>query len=179
MRRAFVFAAAAAAYLAAVFDVEARPRPAEPVDPKSTKEIVDFEDDYARGAIVIKTAERKLYYTLGDGKAVRYSIAVGEPRFQWSGDLWISRKAANPGWSPTPRMRRENPRLPRYVGPGPRNPLGPRAMYLGWSQYRIHGTNAPYSIGRDASSGCFRMFNADAIDLYDRVHLGAPVYVLK
>ena len=179
MSRWFLVCAVAAAFLAVTFSAEARSRRVVAVDPKSTKEMVDFDEDYARGAIIIKTAERKLYYTLGDGRAVRYSIAVGQPRFQWSGDLWVSRKATNPGWNPTPRMRREHPGLPPYVGPGPRNPLGPRAMYLGWSEYRIHGTNAPYSIGSDASSGCFRMHNADAIDLYERVHLGAPVFVLR
>ena len=156
-----------------------RAQPIVKISPVSTKEMVDFDEDFPRGTIVVKSAEKKLYYTLGDGRAVRYAIAVGQPRFQWSGDLWISRKAENPGWNPTPRMRRENPGLPKYVGPGPRNPLGPRAMYLGWSEYRIHGTNAPHSIGSAASSGCFRMHNADAVDLFDRVHIGALVHVLR
>jgi lipoprotein-anchoring transpeptidase ErfK/SrfK len=145
----------------------------------STKEIVSIDGDYVRGTIIIKSSERKLYYTLGEGKAIRYSIAVGKPKFLWSGDLWISSKQRNPSWRPTARMRRENPRLPKVVGPGPHNPLGMRAMYLGWSEYRIHGTNAPGSIGSSTSSGCFRMHNADAIDLFDRVHIGAPVQVLR
>jgi lipoprotein-anchoring transpeptidase ErfK/SrfK len=114
---------------------------------------------------------------LGDGQAVRYPVAVGEPRFHWTGELWVSSKQENPTWRPTKRMRRENPALPASVGPGPRNPLGARAIYLGWGEYRIHGTNAPHTIGSAASSGCFRMHNADAIDLFDRVHLGAPVIV--
>jgi lipoprotein-anchoring transpeptidase ErfK/SrfK len=178
MRRWYVVVAAAA-FLTVASGAEAKSRRVSAEAPKSSREIVDFEEAFPRGAIVIKTEERKLYYTLGEGRALRYSIAVGEPRFQWSGELWVSRKASNPAWSPTPRMRRENPRLPRYVSPGPKNPLGPRAMYLGWSEYRIHGTNVPDTVGMAASSGCFRMFNADAIDLYDRVHLGAPVYVLR
>lgn len=144
---------------------------------KTRGEIVEFESDLDRGTILIKTDERRLYYVLGDGQALRYPIAVGEPRFQWTGELWISSKRENPTWRPTARMRRENPRLPRTVGPGPRNPLGARALYLGWGEYRIHGTNAPSSIGQAASSGCFRMHNADAIDLFDRVHIGAPVIV--
>ena len=96
-----------------------RAQPIVKISPVSTKEMVDFDEDFPRGTIVVKSAEKKLYYTLGDGRAVRYAIAVGQPRFQWSGDLWISRKAENPGWNPTPRMRRENPGLPKYVGPGP------------------------------------------------------------
>jgi lipoprotein-anchoring transpeptidase ErfK/SrfK len=179
MSRLFLALLAVAAYTATVLEADARPRREPPVAPTTTKEIVEFDEDYARGAIIIKTAERKLYYTLGDGRAVRYSIAVGQPRFQWEGEYWVARKSQNPGWSPTPRMRRENPSLPKYMPPGPSNPLGLRALYLGWSEYRIHGTNAPYSIGRDASSGCFRMHNADVIDLFDRVHIGAPVYVLR
>ena len=156
-----------------------RNQPIVKISPVSTRETVEFDEEFPRGTIVVKSAEKKLYYTLGGGRAVRYSIAVGQPRFQWSGDLWVSRKAQNPGWSPTPRMRRENPGLPKYVEPGPRNPLGPRAMYLGWSEYRIHGTNAPHSIGSAASSGCFRMHNADALDLFERVHIGAQVHVLR
>ncbi len=181
MKRSFLLyvAATAACVALAVATADARPRREAPISPKTTKEIVDFDGDYARGTIVIKTNEKRLYYTLGDGRAVRYWIAVGQPRFQWSGDLWVSRKAANPGWNPTPRMRRDNPRLPKYVAPGPHNPLGVRAMYLGWSEYRIHGTNAPHSIGNATSSGCFRMHNADAVDLFERVHLGAPVHVLQ
>ncbi|HXL68967.1 MAG TPA: L,D-transpeptidase [Xanthobacteraceae bacterium] len=157
----------------------ARSRSAAQPQGATTKEVVDFDGDLPQGTIVIKTAEHKLYYTLGDGKAVRYAIAVGKPKFQWSGNLWISAKYRNPSWRPTARMRRENPRLPKVVGPGPHNPLGIRAMYLGWSEYRIHGTNAPYSIGSSASSGCFRMHNADAADLFERAHLGAPVVVSR
>lgn len=190
MTRSSILIAALAAALAvsAIDAADAKPRRKPYVSPKqsvvkispvSTREIVEFDEDFPRGTVVIKSAEKKLYYTLGGNRAVRYAIAVGQPRFQWSGDLWVSRKAHNPGWSPTPRMRRENPGLPKYVGPGPKNPLGPRAMYLGWSEYRIHGTNAPYSIGSAASSGCFRMHNADAVDLFDRVHIGALVHVLR
>jgi len=188
-RSSHLIAAVAAVFAVTAFDAADAAHQRKPqvvrnqavvkISPVSTKEMVDFDEDFPRGTIVVKSAEKKLYYTLGDGRALRYSIAVGQPRFQWSGDLWISRKAQNPGWSPTPRMRRENPGLPKYVGPGPRNPLGPRAMYLGWSEYRIHGTNAPYSIGSAASSGCFRMHNADALDLFERVHIGALVHVLR
>jgi lipoprotein-anchoring transpeptidase ErfK/SrfK len=146
---------------------------------KTNGEIVDFDGEYARGTILVRTSEKRLYYVLGDGQALRYPVAVGEPKFQWSGELWVSSKQKNPTWRPTKRMRRENPALPVSMGPGPRNPLGPRALYLGWGEYRIHGTNAPHSIGAAASSGCFRMHNADAIDLFDRVHIGAPVIVVQ
>jgi lipoprotein-anchoring transpeptidase ErfK/SrfK len=145
--------------------------------PKSNGEIVDFAQDVARGTVIIRTSERRLYYVLGDGHAVRYPIAVGQPRFQWTGELWVSSKQENPTWRPTARMRRENPGLPVAVRPGPSNPLGPRAIYLGWGEYRIHGTNAPGSIGNAASSGCFRMHNVDVVDLFERVHIGAPVIV--
>ncbi len=145
--------------------------------PKTNAQMVDFEGEFQQGTIIVRTQEKKLYYVLGDGQAVVYPIAVGKPVFQWSGNLWVSSKQANPTWRPTARMRRENPGLPVSVGPGAHNPLGPRAIYLGWSEYRIHGTNAPGSIGSAASSGCFRMHNADAIDLFDRVHIGAPVIV--
>lgn len=163
--------------LLAVATLPADARIRADVKPKSNGEIVDFDGDYAPGTIIVRTGEKRLYYVLGEGQAVRYPVAVGEPRFQWAGELWVSSKQANPTWRPTARMRRENPGLPVSVGPGPRNPLGPRAIYLGWGEYRIHGTNAPGSIGSAASSGCFRMHNADAIDLFDRVHLGAPVIV--
>jgi lipoprotein-anchoring transpeptidase ErfK/SrfK len=175
MYQAFVsmFIAALLASVAAPADARIR----ADVKPKSNGEIVEFEGEYAPGTIIVRTGEKRLYYVIGEGQAVRYPVAVGEPRFQWAGELWVSSKQANPRWRPTARMRRENPALPEFVGPGPRNPLGPRAIYLGWGEYRIHGTNAPGSIGSAASSGCFRMHNADAIDLFDRVHLGAPVIV--
>src|ERR1700680_1221179 len=180
MKPGIALAAVIAAFSLSLTSAEAaRSRSAAQPQGATTKEVVDFDGDLPQGTIVIKTAEHKLYYTLGDGKAVRYAIAVGKPKFQWSGNLWISAKYRNPSWRPTARMRRENPRLPKVVGPGPRNPLGIRAMYLGWSEYRIHGTNAPYSIGSSASSGCFRMDNADAAHLFERAHIGAPVVVSR
>lgn len=143
------------------------------------RELVNWDGDHGMGTIIIKTSERKLYYILGQGAALRYDVAVGKQGMQWSGDTFVQSKRRNPGWSPTPRMRRENPRLPAYVPPGPSNPLGVRAIYLGWTAYRIHGTNAPSSIGRAASSGCIRMRNSDVVDLFERVHIGAPVHVVR
>jgi lipoprotein-anchoring transpeptidase ErfK/SrfK len=140
--------------------------------------IVSFETAYPMGAIVIVNKDRQLYYVLGNGHALRYPIAVGVPKEQWTGRLFVQSKQKNPGWSPTSSMRRRSPGLPHYIPGGPRSPLGARALYLGWSNYRIHGTLVPGSIGQAASNGCFRMHNKDVIDLYDRVHLGAPVYVL-
>jgi lipoprotein-anchoring transpeptidase ErfK/SrfK len=143
------------------------------------RELVTWEGEQPLGTIVIKTTERKLYYILGQGMALRYEVAVGKEGMQWSGETFVQSKRRNPGWSPTPRMRRENPRLPAYVPPGPQNPLGERALYLGWSEYRIHGTNAPWSIGQASSSGCIRMRNQDVKDLFERVHIGAPVQVIR
>jgi lipoprotein-anchoring transpeptidase ErfK/SrfK len=143
------------------------------------RELVSWEGAQGLGTIVVKTSERKLYYILGNGMALRYDVAVGKEGMQWSGDTFVQSKSRNPGWNPTPRMRRENPGLPEYVPPGPDNPLGERAIYLGWSEYRIHGTNAPHSIGRAASSGCIRMRNQDVKDLFERVHIGAPVQVIQ
>lgn len=145
--------------------------------PASAREIVETGDDLGYGTITVKTSERSLYYSLGNGKAIRYSVAVGSPRNQWFGKTWVSEKKKNPGWTPTQSMRKRNPSLPRYVAPGPRNPLGVRALYLGWTTYRIHGTNAPGSIGRAVSNGCIRMRNEDVVDLFERVHIGAPVIV--
>jgi lipoprotein-anchoring transpeptidase ErfK/SrfK len=164
-------------FLAATATIASAWAKTSPGETSTTGEIVEFDEDFAMGTIVIRTSERRLYYLLGDGRAIRYPVAVGLPRFQWQGESWISSKQLNPGWRPTPRMRRESPGLPAYVPPGPRNPLGPRALYIGWGEYRIHGTNAPSSVGTAGSSGCFRMHNADAIDLFDRVHIGAPVIV--
>lgn len=144
------------------------------------RELVTMTEDYPLGAIIVNTSERRLYYSLGRRIALRYRVAVGKGRAQWSGETFVQSKRKNPGWTPTSNMRRRNPYLPRHVRGGtPQNPLGERAIYLGWSEYRIHGTNAPGSIGSASSSGCFRMLNADVKDLYERVHIGAPVYVLK
>lgn len=160
------------------FQQQSRPVAVPPTAfPKTNAAVIDFDGEFEQGTIVVRTKEKKLYYVLGDGQAMVYPVAVGKPVFQWSGNLWVSSKQAHPTWRPTARMRRENPGLPVSVGPGAHNPLGPRAIYLGWGEYRIHGTNAPGSVGSEASSGCFRMHNADAIDLFDRVHLGAPVIV--
>ena len=135
-------------------------------------EIVSFDRDYPLGAIVVVNRERRLYYIIGKGRAVRYPVAVGTPDNQWSGQSFVVAKAVNPTWTP--------PWNPGHTMPGGAgNPLGVRALYLGWTNYRIHGTNAPGSIGSPASHGCIRMFNADVTDLYNRVHLGAPVYVVN
>ncbi|MEH6717970.1 MAG: L,D-transpeptidase [Aurantimonas endophytica] len=131
------------------------------------------------GTIVIRTSERKLYLVTGHGRALAYDIAVGKPSEQWFGKSWVSKKRPNPTWTPTPSMRQKNPRLPQSVGPGPKNPLGERAINLGWGAYRIHGTNNPRSIGSAASAGCFRMRNEDVRDLYERVNVGAQVVVLR
>jgi lipoprotein-anchoring transpeptidase ErfK/SrfK len=147
--------------------------------PAGAKEFIAFTGDYEPGTIIIVNSERKLYYVLGEGRAIRYPVAVGKPGDLWIGESVVTRKVTHPGWSPTPAMRRRNPRLPQYVPPGPRNPLGVRAMYLGWTYYLIHGTNSPWSIGRAASSGCIRMHNEHVVDLYERVHLGAPVMVVN
>jgi lipoprotein-anchoring transpeptidase ErfK/SrfK len=147
--------------------------------PTQARERVAFEGTQSAGSIIIDTSKRRLYYVLGHGMALRYAVAVGKEGMQWSGETFVQSKRTNPGWSPTPRMRRENPYLPAFVPPGPSNPLGVRAIYLGWSEYRIHGTNMPGSIGRAASSGCIRMLNDDVMDLYERVHIGAPVIVLR
>ncbi|KQT66191.1 MULTISPECIES: L,D-transpeptidase [unclassified Aureimonas] len=139
----------------------------------------DFSGGYEAGTIVIKTAERRLYLVTGQSSALAYDIAVGKPSEQWFGRSFVSKKRQNPTWTPTPSMREKNPDLPQQVGPGPKNPLGVRAMNLGWGTYRIHGTNSPRSIGSAASAGCFRMRNADVADLFERVHVGAQVVVLQ
>jgi lipoprotein-anchoring transpeptidase ErfK/SrfK len=128
-----------------------------------------------KGNIVINTAERRLYFILGDGKALRYGIGVGRPGFAWGGVHSVSRKAEWPGWTPPPQMRKRVPSLPAFMPGGPENPLGARAMYLGSTYYRIHGSNEPWTIGQAVSSGCFRMTNEDVTDLYERVRVGARV----
>jgi lipoprotein-anchoring transpeptidase ErfK/SrfK len=142
----------------------------------SGSRIVEFPRALKPGSILIKTAERKLYYVLEGGKAIQYGIGVGREGFTWRGQKRISRKTEWPSWSPPARMiARERAKgiiLPAYMPGGPSNPLGARALYLGGSLYRIHGTNQPSSIGQATSSGCIRMLNEEVIDLYDRVKIG-------
>jgi lipoprotein-anchoring transpeptidase ErfK/SrfK len=147
----------------------------------SGKRIVDFTRPLAPGTVLIKTDERRLYFVLEGGKAVQYGVGVGREGFTWRGRERISRKAKWPGWSPPPRMiERERAKgiiLPAHMPGGPDNPLGARALYLGGTLFRIHGTNQPHTIGHAASSGCIRMINEEVIDLYDRVKVGTLVIV--
>ncbi|MEJ1159766.1 L,D-transpeptidase [Prosthecomicrobium sp. N25] len=141
------------------------------------RDVVRFDGAYAAGTVVVKTGERKLYYVLGGGQAIRYPIAVGMPGREWSGQNSIARKEVNPVWQPPAEVRHDKPALPQLVPPGPSNPLGPRAMVLAWGEYAIHGTNKPSSIGTRASYGCIRMYNEHVVDLFDRVQVGTPVVV--
>jgi len=141
------------------------------------KSIVDFEGEYTPGTIIVETSERRLYFVLDDGKAVKYGIGVGRDGFRWSGTHRISRKAEWPGWTPPPQMRKRVPGLPAYMPGGPENPLGARAMYIGSTLYRLHGTSEPWTIGQAVSSGCIRLTNEDVVDLYERVKVGARVVV--
>ncbi len=139
--------------------------------------IVRYNSEHPPGTIIINNKERRLYYTLGGGQAIRYAVAVGRLNAQWRGRATVIDKKKNPTWRPTANIRRDNPELPAVVRPGPRNPLGVRAIYLNRDLYRIHGTNAPRSIGRAVSYGCIRMYNHDVIDLYARVNKGTRVVV--
>jgi lipoprotein-anchoring transpeptidase ErfK/SrfK len=140
--------------------------------------IVAYDTRQAAGTIVIDTANTSLYFVLGQGRAIRYAVGVGREGYTWSGTHAISRKSEWPDWIPPAEMIARQPYLPRFIAGGPGNPLGARAMYLGSSIYRIHGTNDPSSIGQFVSSGCIRMTNEDVIDLFNRVNLGARVVVL-
>ena len=139
---------------------------------------VAFDTREAPGTIVIDTGNTALYYVLGQGRAIRYAAGVGREGFSWSGVQNISRKAEWPDWHPPAEMIARQPYLPRFMAGGPGNPLGARALYLGNTEYRIHGTNQPATIGQHVSSGCIRMLNADVIDLFDRISLAAKVVVL-
>jgi lipoprotein-anchoring transpeptidase ErfK/SrfK len=138
---------------------------------------VYFRSDEAPGTIIIHTDERFLYLVQGNGQAIRYGIGVGREGFQWQGLLKISRKTEWPDWRPPPEMIDRQPYLPRFMAGGPGNPLGARALYLGDTVYRIHGTNQPQTIGHAVSSGCFRLVNRDVIDLYERVPVDTKVIV--
>jgi lipoprotein-anchoring transpeptidase ErfK/SrfK len=150
---------------------------AEP-EPQFQRQEVDYSGPEAPGTLVVDTPDRFLFLVEPHGRALRYGIGVGRPGFTWSGVKRISRKAEWPDWTPPAQMVLRRPDLPRHMAGGPDNPLGARALYLGSSLYRIHGTNEPLTIGHNVSSGCIRMMNEDVIDLYNRVPVGAKVIVL-
>jgi len=143
------------------------------------REVVSFSEKLPAGSIVISTSQRRLYFVTGDGKALRYAIAVGKEGYSWSGTSTISSKREWPAWTPPPEMRKRKPGLPAYMAGGKDNPLGARALYLGDTLYRIHGTNEPWLMGTAESSGCIRMTNDDVIDLYGRARVGATVIVRR
>jgi lipoprotein-anchoring transpeptidase ErfK/SrfK len=142
------------------------------------RQVVNYPTREAPGTIIIDTPNTYLYLILGNGQAMRYGIGVGREGFTWSGTQTIVKKAEWPDWTPPPEMIARQPYLPRHMAGGPGNPLGARAMYLGGTIYRIHGTNAPQTIGTRVSSGCLRLTNEDVMDLYSRVHVGTKVIVL-
>jgi lipoprotein-anchoring transpeptidase ErfK/SrfK len=153
--------------------------PARPaMDPRYLPQTVAYDGQHAPGTIVIDTPNKFLYLVEEGGKAKRYGIGVGRPGFTWAGMKSITRKAEWPDWTPPPEMLRRRPDLPRHMVGGPDNPLGARAMYLGSSLYRIHGSNEPWTIGTAVSSGCIRMRNEDVTDLYNRVRVGTKVIVI-
>ena len=141
---------------------------------------VDFSSKYGKGTIVIQYKQRRLYYTLGNGRAIVYPIAVGKSYGRRiKGSTRINRKVVGPTWRPTPSMLAKNPKLPSVIHPGPGNPLGTHALYLGWQYIRIHGTSNPSSIGRAVSSGCIRMYNKDVAQLYKKVKVGTRVVAIE
>ena len=149
-----------------------------PVPERLRRAVVALDTSEAPGTIVIDTGNTALYYVLGQGRAIRYGVGVGREGFTWSGVQTISRKAQWPDWHPPAEMIARQPYLPRFMAGGPGNPLGARAMYLGSSIYRIHGTNDPSTIGKFVSSGCVRLTNEDVADLFSRVDVGTKVVVL-
>jgi lipoprotein-anchoring transpeptidase ErfK/SrfK len=154
-----------------------QPIEAEPSSEYRRQE-VDYPGAERPGTIVIDTPHKFLFLVAPNGRAIRYGIGVGRPGFEWSGVKTISRKAEWPDWTPPPEMMLRRPDLPAHMAGGPDNPLGARALYLGSSMYRIHGTNEPTTIGQNLSSGCIRMMNEDVIDLYGRVPVGTKVIVI-
>jgi lipoprotein-anchoring transpeptidase ErfK/SrfK len=139
---------------------------------------VDYRGPHGPGTIVVDTPRRHLYLVQAGGRAIRYGIGVGRPGFEWAGVKTVTNKREWPDWTPPPEMLKRRPDLPRHMEGGPENPLGARALYLGSSLYRIHGTNEPHTIGQNVSSGCIRMMNDDVTDLYDRVKVGTRVVVM-
>ena len=145
----------------------------------SARSRISYTSKYSPGSIIVDTKAKFLYYIEDSNTAMRYGIGTARLGFEWGGNLKISRKTEWPGWTPPPAMRKREPWLPRHMPGGPTNPLGARALYLGSSLYRIHGTNQGTTIGRSVSSGCIRMHNKDVMDLYERVRIGAKVVVLR
>ncbi len=199
LRTSLAFAAAAGALLVStaasanplrLFDFAQQPAPQvtayAPVETEALTEaparfkrqIVSYATNEAPGTIIVDTPNTYLYLILGNGKAMRYGIGVGREGFTWSGVKTVEKKAEWPDWRPPAEMLERQPYLPRFMAGGPGNPLGARAMYLSGSVYRIHGTNAPHTIGQQVSSGCIRLTNEDVTDLYNRVNLRTKVIVL-
>jgi lipoprotein-anchoring transpeptidase ErfK/SrfK len=143
------------------------------------RQVVAYPNSYEPGTIIVSTHERRLYLVLGRGQALRYGIGVGREGATWSGTSTVTYKREWPDWTPTPDMIRRRPDLPRHMRGGPANPLGARALYLGDTMYRIHGSNEPHTIGTAATAGCIRLTNEDVIDLYNRVKVGATVVVRR
>lgn len=157
------------------------PYPADPrgqTDPRFMRQLVAYETTEVPGTIVVDTEDHFLYLILGGGKAMRYGIGTAKTGFEWSGTHRVTNKREWPDWTPPPEMLARRPDIPTHMAGGIDNPLGARALYIGNTLYRIHGTNEPWTIGHDVSSGCIRMINADVIDLYGRVKIGAKVIVL-
>nr|WP_306269792.1 L,D-transpeptidase [Pararhizobium sp. IMCC3301] len=146
---------------------------------KIKRKLVRYQTKEKPGTIIINTSERRLYHVQGNGKAMRYGVGVGRVGFQWSGVNRVSRKAEWPGWTPPAAMRKRQPGLPAYMPGGINNPLGARALYIGSTIYRIHGSNEPTSIGQAVSSGCIRLTNEDVKYLYERVKVGTKVIVVR
>jgi lipoprotein-anchoring transpeptidase ErfK/SrfK len=149
----------------------------EQLAPQFQRQMVLYRTNEPAGTIIVHTSERFLYLVQGNGRAIRYGIGVGREGFQWQGLLKITRKQEWPDWTPPPEMIARQPYLPRFMAGGPGNPMGARALYLGTTVYRIHGTNQPHTIGSAVSSGCFRLVNNDVADLFERVPVGTKVVV--
>jgi lipoprotein-anchoring transpeptidase ErfK/SrfK len=152
-----------------------------PGRPAAAREVVQFRGDVPAGTIVVRTHERRLYYMLGNGSAIRYPVGVGKSGKRWAGEVRIAGKYLRPAWSPPADVKRDHPNTPDLIpGGSPRNPMGEAALTLsGGGQYAIHGTNVPHSVGGFVSYGCIRMYNADVLDLYARVSVGTPVLVTR
>ena len=147
--------------------------------PADARQVVAMSEG-APGTIIVRTGERRLYYVMGDGRAIRYTVGVGRAGKQWFGRSYIEGKYIRPAWAPPAAVKRDNPRIPDYIpGGAPNNPMGAAAMTLNGGEYAIHGTNRPGSVGRFVSYGCIRMYNQDVLDLFKRVHVGTPVLVTR